>query len=65
VFLGHGPDIEFVREQPRENLWTFIVSDEGRKPVWLITDGFHYVNAMGYLVTERPRVASRLYEIRY
>ena len=65
VFLKDGPDIEFVRKQPLENLWTFIVSDEGRNPVWVISDGFHHVNAMGYLVTKRPRVSSRHYEIRF
>lgn len=65
VFLRDGADRGFVRQQPRENIWTFIVSDEGRQPVWLISDGFHYVNAMGYLVTRRPREDTRFYDIRY
>lgn len=65
VFLKHGPDLEFVRRQPEDNVWTFIVSDEGRRPVWLISDGFHYANAMGYLVTQARRKDDQCYDIRY
>ncbi len=63
VFLPSGDDLQFVRRQPPANIWSFVVSDEGRRPAWLIADGFHSVNAMGYIVTEKPH--DKFYEIRY
>lgn len=65
VFLPSGSDLDFVRSQPIEHVWTFIVSDEGSRPIWLIADGFHRVNAMGYLVTRKPYDASRFHDVRY
>src|SRR5437773_11204510 len=38
VFLKDGADMDFVRKQAKRHVWTFIVSDEGRKPIWLISD---------------------------
>lgn len=65
VFLPGGRDLDFVRSQPTERIWTLIVSDEGRQPIWLIADGFHRVNAMGYLVTRKPYDTSRFHDVRY
>lgn len=65
VFLPDGRDLEFVREHPVDRIWTFIVSDESRTPIWLIADGFHWVNAMGYLVTRKPYDTSRFHDVRY
>ena len=65
VFLPGGEDLRFVRSEPQKNVWTFIISDEGRTPAWLICDGFHVVNAMGYLVTRMPREDTKFYEIHY
>lgn len=65
VFLTNGDDLEFIKRFPRNQTWTFVVSDEASRPAWLISDGMHVVNAMGYLITCKPFDASRFYEIRY
>lgn len=64
VFLPGGPDLAFVRSQPIDHVWTFIVSDEARRPIWLIADGFHRINAMGYLVTRKAYDPSRFHDVR-
>lgn len=65
VYLPHGADLEYVRSQPRDRVWSFVVSDDGRKPVWLISEGFHIVNLMGYLVTRKAFDPSVTYAVRY
>jgi hypothetical protein len=65
VFLPHGPDLEYVRRQPKLRVWSFIVCEDGRKPVWLIAEGFHFVNLMGYLVTRKDFDPTKVYEVRY
>lgn len=65
VFLPHGPDLEYVRNQPRDRVWSFVVFDDGREPVWLISEGFHVVNLMGYLLRRKPFDPSLTYTVRY
>lgn len=65
VFLPQEDDLAFVQQQPRDRVWSFIVSDEKPDTVWLISDGFHIVNVMGYLVTRKAFNQSRFYTIRY
>lgn len=50
LFEAAGPELEFVRAQPLDKVWTVIDGDEGVE----ITDGMHFVNRLGYLVTELP-----------
>lgn len=50
LFDAHGADLEFVRGQPLEKVWTVIERDDGLE----ITDGMHVVNRVGYLVTQQP-----------
>jgi hypothetical protein len=50
LFESAGPDLEFVRAQPMNQVWTVIDGDDGLE----ITDGMHVVNRLGYLVTDRP-----------
>jgi hypothetical protein len=47
LFEAVDSDLEFVRAQPLKNVWTIIEGDEGIE----ITDGIHFVNRFGYLVT--------------
>jgi len=65
VFASHGEELEFVRRQPPEYVWTFIVCDEPRSTVWLIASGIHWVNRMGYLVTARPCPPGQMLDVRY
>ena len=65
VFMPHGKDWDFVHAQPDNRVWTFFVSDEGRKPVWVIGAGLHVVNRMGYLVTRKPFDDTAIYCVIY
>ena len=56
IWGGHGletfgEDLEIVRRCDPDYLWTVVESDSGNE--W-ITTGFHYVNRVCYLITERP-----------
>ena len=51
VFGSVSEEMETVRNAPSENLWTLIESDG----LWWILPGFHYVNRLGYLLTNEPR----------
>ena len=51
LFETHGEELEFVRKQPPETVWTLVDGDEGDQ--YLIS-GFHFANRIGYLVAEKP-----------
>ena len=56
IWGGHGletfgEDLELVRRNDHRFLWTVVEGDHGDE--W-ITPGFHYVNRICYLITERP-----------
>ena len=56
IWGGHGletfgEDLEIVRRYDRAFLWTVVDGDSGDQ--W-ITTGFHYVNRICYLITEKP-----------
>jgi len=50
MFETYGPELEFVRQQPNQQIWTLVEAD-GR---WYICTGYHRVNRVGYFVTEKP-----------
>ena len=49
MFETYGEELEFVRQQPKENIWT--ITEDG--DTFDILPGFHLVNRWGYLVTEK------------
>lgn len=65
VFLPFGDDLAYVKQHPSNNVWSFIVVDGARKTDWIITNGFHCVNLMGFLVTEKPAEPNSDYEVLY
>lgn len=50
MFETYGEEVEFVRNYKPENIWTY-VSGDGCD---LIIAGYHYVNRIGYYITEVP-----------
>lgn len=50
LFAPTGRELDFVRGQPAENIWTIVEGDDGIE----ITNGMHFVNRLGYLVSEHP-----------
>jgi hypothetical protein len=56
IWGGHGletfgENLEIVRRCDPDYLWTVVEGDSGSE--W-ITTGFHYVNSVCYLITEKP-----------
>lgn len=51
MFETFGEELEFVRDQPDNKVWTLMDDDDGNL---VVTTGFHYVNRVGYYVTEIP-----------
>lgn len=56
IWGGHGletfgDDLKIVHNIDKESLWTVVDGDSGRD-VWIIP-GYHYINRICYLVTER------------
>jgi hypothetical protein len=61
AFGCFGDEWTMVQNAAPENLWTLIECED----LWWISPGFHYVNRLGYLLTNEGRVAdepSYLYE---
>lgn len=46
-------DFEYARKQPVNHVWTIT---EGDDDSWWACPGFHIVNRLGYITTERPWV---------
>lgn len=47
MFETYGPELEFVKAQDPNKIWTQIEA-EGNV---VIAQGFHFVNCLGYLIT--------------
>ena len=44
-------ELDFVMKQPANRVWTLLDGDDGQQ--WL-TNGCHWVNRVGYLISTRP-----------
>lgn len=51
MFETFGPELDFVKTQPENTIWTLLDDDDGN-PV--IIQGFHFVNRIGYYITKIP-----------
>lgn len=61
MFETYGPDLEFVREQPDEFIWTLLeVEGEG-----ILAQGYHIVDRQGYFITEVPADTTIEYSIQF
>jgi len=55
LFESYGKELDFVKEKCKENpqcIWTLMDSEEDDDCV--IVEGFHFVNRIGYFITENP-----------
>jgi hypothetical protein len=52
MYETYGKEIEFVKQQPANNIWTVLDVDGGT----IYANGYHHVNRMGYIITEVPWV---------
>ena len=51
MFETYGAELQVVQAARKKHVWTLI--DTGRKHP-TITSGFHFVNRLGYFLTEKP-----------
>lgn len=49
MFETYGEELDFVRQQPDNHVWTWVDGDEGTA----IVAGMAFVNRIGYFVTEK------------
>ena len=50
IFETYGEEYEFIKKTDPMKIWTLVDGDIGT----FIVDGWHYVNRIGYFVTEVP-----------
>lgn len=49
LFETFGEELQFIQNQPNENVWTWVDGDEGTS----IVTGMAFVNRIGYFVTSK------------
>ena len=52
LFSSAGKDVKYVLAQRPNTIWTVVEGDDGQL---VIESGLHFVNRLGYLVTDVPR----------
>ena len=50
MYETYGPELDYVRAQDPRHIWTFC-EEEG---VLFFSQGYHLVNRLGYVITEKP-----------
>jgi hypothetical protein len=61
MFETYGDEVEFVKSQDSNRIWTYSDGDDGGT---YISDGYHVVNRIGYFVTAVPYDDKQYYEIQ-
>jgi hypothetical protein len=51
MFETYGDEVEFVKKQDPRCIWTYGDGDDGGSYIW---NGWHFVNRIGYFITEVP-----------
>jgi hypothetical protein len=51
LFETYGEEVEFVRNQDQRCIWTLIDGDDDCQ---CLVSGFHLVNRIGYLISQKP-----------
>lgn len=60
LFETYGEELEFIRRQDPNRVWTFVDGDDG--DLYVIS-GYHYVNRIGYLLSRDPIPDNTLIEV--
>lgn len=51
MFETFGSELDFIHKSKKSNVWTLVSDDDDN---WIIITNYHYVNRLGYFVTELP-----------
>ena len=60
MFETYGEEVEFVQSTPDNFVWTLLEGDEGQT---LISNGYSFVNRLGYFICEVPWNENEFHEI--
>lgn len=58
MFETYGAELDFVRQQDPDCIWTLMTDDDG---LLCLSSGYHFVNRLGYLISLVPVEADRDY----
>jgi hypothetical protein len=61
LFETYGDELEFIRQQDPNRVWTFVDGDDGDH---YVISGIHFVNRIGYLLARDPIPDNTLIEVR-
>ena len=61
MFETYGDEVEFVKAQDENRIWMYGDGDDGGSYVW---SGWHYVNRIGYFITEVPCPADTTIQVQ-
>jgi hypothetical protein len=61
MFETYGAEVEFVKKADPAYIWTYGDGDDGGSYVW---NGWHFVNRIGYFITEIPCPADTTIQIK-
>jgi len=61
MFETYGDEVEFVKKVDPAYIWTYGDGDNGGSYVW---NGWHFVNRIGYFITEVPCPADTTIQIK-
>lgn len=50
LYETFGAELDYVNQQPNDKIWTYIDADG----VLVLSNGYHTVNRVGYIITELP-----------
>lgn len=59
MFETFGKELDFVRSCPPSNVWTLLDVDGDL----CLSEGFHFVNRLGYYITEIPYEPDTNYQV--
>jgi len=48
LFETYGEELDFVRRQDPQTIWTIVDTDDGDQ---MVISGYHHVNRVGYLIS--------------
>lgn len=61
MFETYGDEVEFVKKQDPRCIWTYGDGDDGGGYIW---NGWHFVNRLGYFITEVPCPENTMIQIQ-
>ena len=61
MFETYGAEVEFVKSESPDRIWTYTQVERG----CAIYNGWHFVNRIGYFVTENPFEPNTTYQVDF